>query len=57
MTYRDARRGAAIAGAMLLALPVLDIAMGAASAGVTHFVVGAFGASLIALSARWRRYR
>jgi hypothetical protein len=54
MTYRDAKRGAAMAGAMLLALPVLDLAMGVANAGVTHFVVGAFGAALIALSAMWR---
>ena len=55
MTYRDARRGAAMAGAMLLVLPVLELSMGAASAGATHLVVGAFGTALIALSASWRR--
>lgn len=53
MTTRDARRGAALAGAALLALPVLDVAMAAGSAAATHFVVGVLGAGLIALAVRW----
>jgi hypothetical protein len=45
-----ARTGGAIAGALLLAIPTLDVLLGAASPGVVHFVVAGFGAALIALS-------
>ena len=50
MTYRDARRGAAIAGTMLFAMPVLDVLLGVGSPGAVHLIVGTFGAALIALS-------
>ena len=43
-------QGAVIAGGLLLAIPVLDILLGAASPGFVHFVVGAFGAGLIVIS-------
>jgi hypothetical protein len=54
MTYRTARRGSAIAGALLLALPIVEVQYGFASAGPLHLVVAALGASLIALSGRLR---
>ena len=47
---REASTGGAIAGALLLALPALDILLGAASPGLVHFAVGGFGAALIAFS-------
>jgi hypothetical protein len=47
---REARTGAAIAGALLLALPALDLSLGAASPGFVHFAVGGFGVALISLS-------
>ena len=50
MTYREARTGGAIAGGLLLALPALDVLLGAASLGLVHFVVAGFGVALIALS-------
>ena len=50
MTYREARLGAAIAGAVLFAMPVLDVVLGIGKPGAVHLVVGTFGATLIALS-------
>ena len=54
MTYREARRGAAIAGAVLFSMPVMDVLLGNASPGLVHFIVGSFGATLIALAGTWR---
>lgn len=54
MTYREARRGAAIAGAMLLGMPLMEVAYGMASPGPLHFVVGSFGLALIVVSGRLR---
>jgi hypothetical protein len=54
MTTRDARRGAAVAGAVLFAVPVLDVILGAGSPGLVHFLVGTFGAALVALSGAWQ---
>ena len=54
MNYKDARTGAAIAGAVLFAMPMLDVLLGVASPGAVHLIVGTFGAALIALSGRWQ---
>jgi hypothetical protein len=51
---RQARTGGAIAGALLLALPALDVLLGAASPGLVHFAVASFGAALIAVSRKLR---
>ena len=48
MTDREARRGAAIAGAILLAMPFAEVALGLGSAGPVHFIVGTLGAGLLA---------
>jgi hypothetical protein len=47
---QEAKTGGAIAGALLLALPALDVLFGASSPGLVHFAVAGFGAALIALS-------
>jgi hypothetical protein len=54
MTYREARRGAAIAGGLLLSMPALDLLLGTGTPGLVHFIVGTFGATLLALSGTWR---
>lgn len=54
MTYRDARRGAAIAGAVLFAMPLIEVLYGLAAPGPTHFIVGALGLALVGLSGRLR---
>jgi hypothetical protein len=48
--HPEARTGAAIAGALLLALPALDVLLGAAMPGLVNFAVAAFGVALIAFS-------
>lgn len=48
MTYREARRGAAIAGAILFAMPVAEVMLGLGIAGPVHFIVGTLGAGLAA---------
>lgn len=48
MTYRQARRGAAIAGAILFAMPVTEVMVGLGTPGPVHFVVGTLGIGLIA---------
>jgi hypothetical protein len=53
MTTREARRGAAIAGAVLFALPLLDVMMGTGRMGLVHLLVGTFGVALIALAGKW----
>jgi hypothetical protein len=54
MTYRDAKIGAAIAGAVLFTMPVLDVFIGIGSAGPVHLLVGTTGAVLIAISGIWQ---
>jgi hypothetical protein len=54
MTYRNAKRGALIAGAVLFAMPVLDVFVGIGSPGALHLLVGTMGAMLIALSGAWQ---
>lgn len=54
MTYREARRGAALAGAMLLSIPTTEVLYGMASPGPVHFIVGSLGLALVVLSGRWR---
>jgi hypothetical protein len=55
MTYKDAKRGAAIAGALLFAMPVLDVFLGVGGTpGAVHVIVGTLGAMLIALSGKWQ---
>jgi len=57
MSYRDARRGAVIAGVLLVSMPLMDVLLGAPSPGLAHFAVGAVGVTLIVLSAIWRTRR
>jgi hypothetical protein len=54
MTYRNAKTGAAIAGAVLFAMPVLEVFIGIGSPGPVHLLVGTMGAVLIALSGTWQ---
>jgi hypothetical protein len=54
MTYRNAKIGAAIAGAVLFTIPVLDAFIGLGSPGPVHLLVGTMGAALIALSGTWQ---
>ena len=46
--HREARAGGTIAGALLLALPALDVLLGAAMPALVNFVVAGFGAAFIA---------
>ena len=39
------------AGILLLAMPVLDVVVGAGSLGLVHAIVGGFGLALLAVSA------
>jgi hypothetical protein len=48
MTHREARRGAAIAGAILFAMPVTEVMVGLGSPGPIHFVIGTLGVGMIA---------
>ena len=52
MTYRQARRGAAIAGATLFALPLVEVLYGLGTPGPVHFIVGSLGVALLGLSGR-----
>ncbi|HEX7054297.1 MAG TPA: hypothetical protein VF211_10255 [Burkholderiales bacterium] len=54
MTYRTARRGSALVGALLLALPFLEVGFGFAEPGPIHFIVAMLGVSLLALGGRLR---
>ncbi|MGH8668863.1 MAG: hypothetical protein ACREUH_06475 [Burkholderiales bacterium] len=54
MSLRDVRRGAAIAGAVLLSLPVIEVLFGARPVGVEHFATGMFGLWLVGFSAAGR---
>jgi hypothetical protein len=53
MTTREARRGAAFAGAVLFAMPLLDVMLGLGKMGLVHLLVGTFGVGLIALAGNW----
>ena len=54
MTYREARRGAAIAGALLAGLPVVEVLYGLGPPGPVHFVMGVFGLALLGVAGRLR---
>jgi hypothetical protein len=54
MTYREARTGAAIAGAVLLAMPTVDVLYGMSGAGPMHFLVGSFGLAMVVAAGRLR---
>ena len=54
MIHRGARAGGVIAGALLRALPALDVLLGAPSPGPVNFAVAGFGVALIALSQKLR---
>jgi hypothetical protein len=54
MTYRDAKRGAAVAGAILFLMPLLDVFVGVGTPGAVHVIVATLGAMLVALSGTWR---
>ena len=54
MTHREARRGAAIAGTILLAMPLAEVMLGLGSAGPVHFIVGTLGAGMIAAAVSGR---
>jgi hypothetical protein len=54
MTYRDAKRGAAVAGAILFSMPLIDVFVGVGTPGAVHVIVGTLGAMLVALSGTWR---
>jgi hypothetical protein len=50
MTHREARSGAAIAGAILCAMPLADLLIGSGNVGALHFVMGVLGAVLLMFS-------
>jgi hypothetical protein len=54
MTYREASRGAAIAGAVLVGLPVIELLYGPGTPGPVHLVIGVFGLALLGVSGRLR---
>jgi hypothetical protein len=54
MSYKEARRGAAIAGTVLFAMPVIEVYYGFGTPGPVHFIVGALGLALLGLSGRLR---
>ena len=54
MNWRDARRGAALAGAILFTLPVIGVLMGPRPLGLDHFAVAFVGLWLMGISATGR---
>ena len=50
MTHREARSGAAIAGAVLCALPLADLLIWPGSLNALHFAAGLFGTALMLIS-------
>jgi hypothetical protein len=50
MTHREVRSGAAVAGAILCALPLADMLLDPARSGPLHLVVGVMGALLMLAS-------
>ena len=56
MTYREARTGAAIAGTILCALPLVDILHDPGRLGLLHFAIGVMGVVFFmfaSLAGRW----
>ncbi len=51
MRNRDFANGAALAGALLLAMPFLDLLLGGESAAAVRAVLGSCGLGLLAVSA------
>lgn len=51
MRNRDLAIGARVAGALLIAMPVLDVIAGARNPGPVHAIVGFFGLALFAIDA------
>jgi hypothetical protein len=51
MRNRNLASGATLAGALLFAMPALDLILGAADPGPVHAVVGSFGLLLFAVAA------
>ena len=47
MTRREASSGAAIAGAVLCALPLADVLIGPGHVSALHFAVGVFGVTIL----------
>jgi hypothetical protein len=52
MSYKNATTGVAVAGVVLVAVPVLAVALGMGTPGPLHVIVGGFGALLVALSGK-----
>ena len=50
MTHREARSGAAIAGAILCAMPLADLLIGSGNLSALHFVMGFIGTALLFIS-------
>ena len=55
MSVRELRNGAVTAGAVLLAVPALEVAFGAGGIGAEHVTTGIVGMWLLAvgLAGRW----
>jgi len=51
MRNHDLAKGAWLAGALLVAMPALDLIVGAGSVGPVHAIVGSFGLVLFTVAA------
>jgi len=49
MNNRDFARGAGLAGALLIAMPVLDLLLGGGGSAAVRAIVGACGIALLSL--------
>jgi hypothetical protein len=47
MTHREARSGAAIAGTILSAIPLIDMLLNPGSPNLVHLMIGIIGAAFI----------
>jgi hypothetical protein len=54
MSVREAKNGAAIAGAVLFIVPVIEVLFGARSIGAEHLVTGVLGLWLLGIAAAGR---
>ncbi len=54
MTLREARKGAAIAGAVLFIIPVVEVFFGARGIGAEHLVTGVIGLWLLGIATAGR---
>ena len=50
MTRREARTGAAIAGTILCAIPLVDMLLDPGRIGLLHFAIGYLGVALLRLA-------